>query len=223
MNRVTREFSRLLDREPLEEELHRFLFRHTYLLSGLGAMGRNPLVFSKPSFGSNFKADFALTGFGNYQVWTFVEIERSAHRLFTREGLPSQALSKAIAQVNSWWIWSHDYNEYAGAEFPKLTGDFDAVIVIGRRTSLSPLDVRRLQHLNATQLAGKLRVLTYDVLLDRIRDTPQADLSRLAAEHRKMTRYGTIREWQAREEEEIRRSNEQWLRRITRRKLGRSA
>ena len=53
----------------------------TYFLTGLGTLGANPLVFSKP------------------EVWTFVEIERSTHRLFTREGLIAEPLNRAIGQI----------------------------------------------------------------------------------------------------------------------------
>jgi len=167
MNRIYSEFENLLSKNPKEEVLHKYIYNHSYLISNLGYGVK--LVFSKPSFGSNFRADFALVGWGNYSCWTFVEIERNTHKLFTKEGLPSQALNRAINQINLWWIWLYDHGEYASSEFYKMEGENTAAIVIGRRNSMSQIDIRRLQHLNASQLGGKLKIVTYDALLDNIK------------------------------------------------------
>jgi len=193
VNKTYTELSDLLSRDPPEEILHQYLYAHTYLLTDLGYGVK--LVFSKPSFGSDFRADFALAGWGNYTCWTFVEIERSSDPLFTKEGLVAQPLNRAIQQINSWWIWLYDYNEYASAEFHKLSGENTAAIVIGRRSSLSPTDLRRLEQLNATQLGGKLRIVTYDALLDSIKDLSNSDLKQLQRKHQRLTQFRSIKEW----------------------------
>jgi len=201
MNRIYSEFENLLSKNHKEEVLHKYIYTHSYLISNLGYGVK--LVFSKPSFGSNFRADFAIVGWGNYYCWTFVEIERNTHKLFTKEGLPSQALNRAMNQLNSWWIWLYDYGEYASSEFYKISGENTAAIVIGRRNSMSQIDIRRLQHLNASQLGGKLKIVTYDVLLDNIRSYSNEEIKFLESKHEKMTRFKNIKEWIDYQEESI--------------------
>jgi len=201
MNKIYFEFENLLNKNSNEETLHKYIYNHSYLISNLGYGVK--LVFSKPSFGSNFRADFALVGWGNYYCWTFIEIERSIYKLFTKEGLPSQYLNRAINQINSWWIWLYDYGEYASSEFFKISGENTAAIVIGRRNSMSQIDIRRLQHLNVSQLGGKLKIVTYDALLDNIRDYSNEEIKFLESKHEKMTRFINIKEWIAYQEESI--------------------
>ena len=193
MNSVYTDFRELLESEPIEEMLHQFLASHTFVLRDLGYGVKR--VFSKPAFGSDFKADFALAGWGNYLVWTFVEIEASHHKLFTKNGLLSQGLNKAIEQVNSWWVWMYDYAEYAKDHFDALSGDKTAAIVIGRRKSLNETDTKRLQHLNATQLGGRLRIMTYDSLLDHVEPLSQNKIDDLAEVHSRLTEYPTVTKW----------------------------
>jgi hypothetical protein len=107
MNKIYQEFQKLIDSKPLEEEVHQFIASHSYLLRDLGYGVKR--IFSKPMFGSDFKADFALAGWGNYIVWMFVEIEAPHNKLFTKQGLIANGLNKAIEQVNSWWRWMDDY------------------------------------------------------------------------------------------------------------------
>lgn len=193
LNKVYSEFQKLLNQKCSEEELHQYIKNHSYLISDLGYGVK--LIFSKPVFGSNFKADFALVGWGNYYCWTFIEIEKSTDKLFTQEGLLSQALNRAIKQINSWWIWLYDYGEYAKSEFFDLSGDKTAVIIIGRRDSMSKNEVKMLQLLNATQLSGKLKIVTYDALLDNIEQCSDKDLDSLNSKHEKMTRFNNTKEW----------------------------
>jgi len=203
MNRIFSEFKELLGRPCSEEEIHQYIKNHSYLISNLGYGVK--LIFSKPSFGSNFKADFALVGWGNYYCWTFVEIERNSHKLFTKEGLPSQTLNRAINQINSWWIWLYDHGEYASSEFYKIEGENTAAIVIGRRNSMTQTDIRRLQHLNASQLGGKLKIVTYDALLDNIKGYRDEEIEFLESKYEKMTRFKNIKEWVVHQEESIKR------------------
>jgi len=98
-NSIRNDFLELLNRNPREEDIHQFIVRNPILIAGLRFGAKR--IFSKPNFGSDFKADFAMAGWGNYISWTFVEIERADYKLFTKEGLIAQPLNRAIAQVNS--------------------------------------------------------------------------------------------------------------------------
>jgi len=193
VNSVADDLRHLLDSDPAEEEVHQFLASHSYLLRDLGFGVKR--VFSKPAFGSDFKADFALAGWGNYIVWTFVELEAPHHKLFTKEGIIAKGLNKAIEQINSWWVWMYDYSEYAGDYYHDLSGDKTAAIVIGRRESLSESDTKRLKQLNATQLSGRLRIVTYDALLDQAEAMSQEEVESMQAVHERLTEFHSTREW----------------------------
>jgi len=193
MNLLANTFEKLIDEDVNEEDLHQFLFSHSYLLAEFGFGTK--LIFSKPPFGSNFKADFALLGWGNYYYWTFVELERASYKLFTKEGLPTNALNKAIEQINSWWIWMYDYNDYAIDEFPDLSGDKTALIIIGRRSHLSEIDKKRLKFLNSSQLAGKLKIITYDTILDLIKSYSDTDIDYLNSKHKKLIKFKNLRDY----------------------------
>lgn len=186
MNKIYDSLLTILESKPHEEDIHQFLIKHPYIIANLGFGVKR--IFSKPNFGKDFIADFALAGWGNYLCWTFVEIERSDHKLFTKEGLIAQPLNRAIAQINSWWIWLHDHSEYASKEFYRFSGEYTAAIVIGRRSSLSNVDIRRLEQLNQTQLSGKLKIITYDVLLDYAKDNQ-------AYKQRDYMKFKSIKEW----------------------------
>jgi len=185
-NEIISEFINLLDSNPKEEQVHQFIVRYPFIIAGLGSGVK--LLFSKPKLGSDFVADFALAGWGNYISWTFVEIERPEHRLFTKEGLNAQGLNRAIAQINSWWIWLYDHSEYASKEFYKLGGDYSAAIVIGRRATLSDREKRILQQLNQTQLGGRLKIVTYDTIIDLAVDN-------IVHLNRDYMKYKSIKEW----------------------------
>lgn len=193
MNNVLKEFEKILKSEGHEEQLQKFLYENSFILAEFGYGVKK--IFPKPSFGSEFKADFALVGWGNYECWTFVEIEKSSHKLFTKEGLPTQALNRAIKQVNDWWIWLYDYGEYAKDHYKDISGDKNALIVIGRRSSLNESDIKRLQSLNSIQLGGKLKIVTYDALLDYTRSLSDTEISFLKEKTKKFNEFKTPKEF----------------------------
>lgn len=160
-NTLCREFDDLLSRDPPEEDLHRFIVAHPILLFPFGG----PLAVSKPSIGCDHTADFAVRTVGNGVCWTFVEIERSCHRLFTAKGLPTNALNTAIAQTQAWYHWLTSSSGWADSAFP---GEHSAAIVIGRRATVSAVDRRRLQSLNKTSKFA--RVMTWETLADPFRE-----------------------------------------------------
>lgn len=159
MNKLCKSLERLLDRRTSEEPLHQFLAQHPVFLR---QFGMSPPVVSKPSIGLDSKADFATLTVGNDYYWSLIEIERCSHRLFTRKGLPSQALNTAISQVRDWLIALRSNHAVPG--FGLFSGGVSAIIIIGRRKDLSRLERMRLRSLNETSLS--IRVATWDTLLD---------------------------------------------------------
>ncbi|WP_075207436.1 Shedu anti-phage system protein SduA domain-containing protein [Archangium violaceum] len=157
MNQFCRDFENLLKKSPPEEALHQFVVKHPVLLEEFGG----PLYISKPSLGRDYTADFAVRTVGNGIFWTFIELERSSHPLFTRQGLPSKALNTAIMQINQWFSWLRDH---ASPGYGVFDGERSGVVVIGKRDRLSALDLRRLRSFNETHIS--VRVVTWDTLID---------------------------------------------------------
>jgi len=70
---------------------------------------------------------------------------------------------------------------------------------------MTQTDIRRLQHLNASQLGGKLKIVTYDALLDNIKGYRDEEIEFLESKYEKMTRFKNIKEWVVHQEESIKR------------------
>ena len=159
-NSVASELRRLVAaRNSSEEALHQFVVDNPVVLRRFGWQ-----IVSKPKFGADYAADFLVRSIGNGLYHHFIEIERASHRLFTRAGLVSQALSRAQHQIRSWRAWLGDFRNYGQAV--SEDGDPSFHIVIGRRADLSAIDRRRLKELNHGLL--RCSVITWDTLIDEI-------------------------------------------------------
>lgn len=168
------EFEAALDSAADEAPLQRYLSKHAWILGGLGGFKH---VFDKVRVGPRHVTDFATVVWGNYETWTLIELESPRTRLFTKAGVYSKQLNTAIRQVRDWTIWLRDFGELDGEEISPLHGqDVRAVIVIGRRKSLSRADRRRLIDINRTGPGDLLTIVTYDVLLDFAREQDEAAL-----------------------------------------------
>ena len=60
---------------------------------------------------------------------------------------------------------------------------------------MTQVDMRRLQNLNSTQLAGRLRILTYDALADWISEYNEEQITRLQLSHENLVQFKSIKEW----------------------------
>ncbi len=190
-------FRKLLDEAKDEAPLQRFLSETPWPLLGLGGFKH---VFDKVRVGPKYVTDFASVVWGNYSIWTLVELESPRARLFTKAGLYSRQLSTALRQVNDWLIWQRDFAEVGGEEMEPLQGEVvEAAIVIGRRRDLSRTDRRRLVQLNSTVPAHALRVVTYDTLLDFAEEqTPEAVRDFEGPWRARVKQYPTVSDFKAR-------------------------
>ncbi len=150
------DFGRLLDTNPEEEEVQRYLMENKVLLAP-SALNIRPKV----ALGSEHETDFVVELLQHQYV--LVEIERPSHRLFTKRGDPRAQLTHAQRQAEDWRDWVHQHISYARASMPGIT-DPDCWVIIGRRTEMSERDQaaltrknRELQHID---------IRTYDDLLD---------------------------------------------------------
>ena len=170
---ILNRWEKLIHREKVrEQQVHQFLQTHAHLFF------RNTYdfctVISKLRFGADFVSDFvAVYDCRSEGVhYHLIELERPDVPPFTKEGIASSKLSRAIQQVLSWKTWLHEHPAEAGKLFPsasRLFGgrtSFSYEILIGTRTNTGAWTERR--NVLADSLNIKIRSL--DSLSDRLKD-----------------------------------------------------
>lgn len=165
----TAELIRLLDRTLAdagdEVPMQVFLAAHPALLTCLLPPGRDAWCWDRPRFGAELIPDFLLctrnsTGF----EWVLVELEGPAEPQLTQAGLPARKLNQAMGQVRDWRSWLRRNIAYAQGElgFQGISAECQAVIVIGRRSSLDPKNALKWRELSDETT----RIMTYDRLVE---------------------------------------------------------
>jgi hypothetical protein len=150
-----------------ERPIQQFFERNPGLLVQLVQGGHGRWVFPKPKLGSEHIPDFMICeeDSGGYH-WHLIELENPNYDALTEQGQPTAKLTHAIQQVNDWRIWLRKNSQYAQHElgYLGLDGEFNAIIVIGRRKDMSSKDQERYRELSR----DKIEIMSYDRLLDRI-------------------------------------------------------
>jgi len=154
-----------------EAPLQRFLEQNPLVLVRYLAGGHTRWVIPGLRLGSWFAPDFVI-GEQNARRsrWTLIELESPSVKLFTREGDASRALGHAVGRIRGWRGWLHDHERYAREHLnlAHVTGNAQALILIGRRARLRPEDVQRRRDLEAEH---EVAIHTYDWLLDGAPET----------------------------------------------------
>lgn len=154
-----RDFERLLDEEPVEEKLQVYLTENPVILHPYHAA-----FTPKVRLGSEYVTDFVVES--EEESYILVEIERSTHKLFTKEGSPTAALRHARAQVEDWQKWIREHIGYAREALPGVSQPRGWVI-IGRSRDLGKEGHFALQRTNEGH--KEIEIMTYDGLLKRAR------------------------------------------------------
>jgi hypothetical protein len=194
------EFEVVLDQGP-EAAIHAFLAMNVWMLTNWSS--HTYLALSKFRLADIYETDFLTIGSGRLgwlprpQV-TFVEIERANEKLFNKKGDPSSFLIHAIRQVQDWKAWVSENRDFltrrlrdiithrqleTGQRFRYLEMfsddpferhfDSEYLVIAGRHRGLSTDDAVRFAQLNE-DLSG-IHVLTYDKLIERVRDIADRD------------------------------------------------
>ena len=185
----------LLDGSPTEREVQRFLRPYPYVVrNALNAWAWNS-IHLKPEFrfGGDYIADFLILS-AHSGAWhtVLIEFESPTARPFTKNGNPSRALAKGLAQLEEWNIWikknesgfraklstllksrqtpaqcsNASDHQLAHTEIrdPDTVINKEYVVVVGRRSSFfdSNSQERRGEHYARSQ-----RIASYDRLLDQ--------------------------------------------------------
>lgn len=174
-DRISREeaatFDALLDKNPDELRVHRFLEENPkFLVQGLGG-GHGRYQISKKRLGSEYVPDFLIAHEHSFGVeWHAVEIESPKVRPYRKDGLQSSKLTHALGQVRDWRAWLESNRDYArrprnegGLGLMGIDSRVAGVILIGRRDEF-PERYNELRR----QLRDNERIVihSYDWLVD---------------------------------------------------------
>jgi hypothetical protein len=163
---LRRSYATLLDEfegllQGPEEPVHQFLRQHPLLICPTCEN-----YWSKLPFGSKVSDFVFLEPYNDYEL---VELEAPIRPLFRKDGQQREELTHAVNQIADWLSYIED-NRKAVQEDLGLTGISTSprtLIVIGRSDSLTDDNRRKLTTLQNQN--GKLRILTYDDMLEAAR------------------------------------------------------
>ena len=185
-DRVTTEDSasleELLDQEPEEAALHRFLENHPQFLIQILGGGHGRFQLSKQRLGSEVVPDFLVAELSSIGLeWYAVEIESPCARVCRKDGLPAHDVNHAIGQIRDWRQWLTSNVAYArarkadyGLGLVGIDSRIPGLIIIGRR---GPLPARYNEF--RRQMADREHIVihSYDWLVDVARSNRSGTLS----------------------------------------------
>jgi len=136
-----RQFRQLLDSDPVEESVQKFLEAHEIFFS---MFLPQKLMLKKPVLARHF-VDFAILN--ERKELLLIEIERPGLRLLRKDGGITAELQHAFGQVHDWFRAFEDFRPAALDAFGLKLDDVARVrgIVIGGRTPTDEAEVRLLR------------------------------------------------------------------------------
>lgn len=166
---IVGEFQQVLADAVDERPLQTLLASAPVLLGPLAPPGRTYWCLDRPQLGAEFVPDFLLASVTSVGFrWIAIELESPAVKTLTKAGLPARKLADALRQIRDWRIWLTDNVAYARQErgLKDIDGNCEAIVVIGRRSSLDPKQIKRYRALSSDGIA----VMSYDRLHDSMRN-----------------------------------------------------
>lgn len=161
------DFGRVLSDASDERALQKFLASFPAALGSLAQPGGTLWCLDRPRLGSEFVPDFLLASITSVGFqWTMIELESPTEKALTKAGLPAKKLAEALKQIRDWRTWLTDNVAYARNELglKDIDANCPAFVVIGRRGSLDPKQVRIYRALSADGIT----VMSYDRLLEHM-------------------------------------------------------
>lgn len=167
------DFERVLGDAADERPLQRLLAISPTLLGPLVPPGGNYWCLDRPQLGAEYIPDFLLASITSIGFkWVAIELESPNEKALTKAGLPARKLAGALGQVRDWRTWLTDNVAYAREELglKDIAGTCDAFVIIGRRSSLDPKQIKKYRALSADGVT----VMSYDRLRDAIRNSTRS-------------------------------------------------
>lgn len=176
--------SSILENVNGEKEVGDFLYKNQYLLrlaTDSYHSGESSYVLREYRLGSDFVADFLIVRPMRSlpPKIILVELEPPNDKIFTKDGLNSNRLAKAIKQVSDWHVWINKNQVYFVDSLKKIlnnivdplymrelfrkdTIEIDKFIFIGTRSNIKNNDKRN----SVSVSVPNVRINTYDTFLD---------------------------------------------------------
>ena len=167
------EFERVLADAVDERPLQSLLASTPVLLGPFVPPGGSYWCLDRPQLGAEFVPDFLLaTATSAGFRWIAIELESPTVKALTKAGLPARKLADALGQIRDWRTWLTDNVAYARQErgLKDIDGSCEAVVVVGRRSSLHPRQIKKYRALST----NGLNVMSYDRLHDSIRNSSKS-------------------------------------------------
>ena len=166
---IVAEFERVLADAVDERPLQSILALAPVLLGLLAPPGGSYWCLDRPQLGAEYVPDFLLASATSVGFrWIAIELESPTAKALTKAGLPARKLADALGQIRDWRTWLMDNVAYARQErgLKDIDGNCEAVVVIGRRSSLDPKQVNRYRAISTDGIT----VMSYDRLHDSMRN-----------------------------------------------------
>lgn len=151
-------FARLIERDPREELLQKFIEENPIVLHQFPAVR----IISKPPILTSYVADFGIVT--PQKELILIELEKTTTRIMKQDGGIAASLSHAFDQVRD---WLHEVDEHRLAVLDTLrierneVSNIRAVVVAGRDVGYDARNLRKLKGNNW----GRVTLLTYDDVL----------------------------------------------------------
>ncbi|GAA5122671.1 hypothetical protein GCM10023339_41390 [Alloalcanivorax gelatiniphagus] len=189
--RVLGDWRRLLDTDPDEPSVHKFLELHPSMVPGgsgdVGPGGHHgsthSALFSEPELtgaGRQFEPDFMwVTRSTSLITPILIEIERPSKRWFRQDGRPTAKFTQAHDQLNDWRSWfARDANKVMfrdrfmfGERYDDRPLEPQYVLIFGRASEFEPTgghsDPQALRHKRDQQRAADESFRTFDSLVPK--------------------------------------------------------
>lgn len=166
---IVAEFERVLADAVDERPLQSILAFAPVLLGPLAPPGGSYWCLDRPQLGAEYVPDFLLASATSVGFrWIAIELESPTAKALTKAGLPARKLADALGQIRDWRTWLMDNVAYARQErgLKDIDGNCEAVVVIGRRSSLDPKQVNRYRAISTDGIT----VMSYDRLHDSMQN-----------------------------------------------------
>ena len=162
LEKVIKDFERLLEISHKEEEIQKFLKKNPILIQPCNQ------IIPKQKLGEDFVTDFVLVNILDQGViYTLVEIEKPSMRVLTKKGEFSAEFKHAERQILDWKIWIQNNQDYLQRKLKDFRNP-KYLIIGGRSKNLSENEKRRIRIWNDSH--KDIKFLTYDDILERAKE-----------------------------------------------------
>lgn len=178
---IINDWEDLLKSVEVEHSYHSFIKKHAnlFFINGFDQF----FAISKLKLSSGLETDFAVPTDERSLglTWNFIEIKTPHAKVYTKDGVPSATLFKAIQQVSDWKHWLSN-NRYEVEKLFHTMGvrvakdpNFRFTIIIGNREN----NKKYLSKRNNLLDSGEVRIRSFDYLTDNLKRKYYRDSVRL--------------------------------------------